>query len=457
MRWPKSVAHWLRRHACGSHESRFTRDTALLSLGTVAAQMVGIAAMPVLTRLYAPSDFGVLAIFTAVSGITATVVTLRYETTILLPKDTGEARHLATLSAVLALVIGALLLVLSISWLTLFPLPSVVSGLGWWLPGALATGACLGCIAVALTFMSRERRYGRISVLRVGQSTVAVSAALLLGFAHRTDGLLIAQLLAVLVVSSLVVPKLLQQPWRVGAKTLFDAAKRHKAAPTFLLLSSVLDVVSLQLPVLIISAKYGVDSAGQFSMAWKVLGLPAAILGSAIGQVFYQRAAADLHDDVRLVARKFVKISAWLGALTLVPATLVTWWGRQGFVFVLGEPWNIAGAMAEILIISVALYFVFSPTSSILIVLGRQRVLVFFGIGQLAYRALASLHASTAFDYIRTVVLFEVMNVALFIAVVVYFLRAAIRSQQQREQPDVSARGSFPVRSGSATRARPGE
>ncbi|HRI17705.1 MAG TPA: polysaccharide biosynthesis protein, partial [Burkholderiaceae bacterium] len=56
------VLPWLR----GRVDLPLVRDTALLSSGSVVAQLVMLAAMPVWARLYSPEDFGVLRLWTAV-------------------------------------------------------------------------------------------------------------------------------------------------------------------------------------------------------------------------------------------------------------------------------------------------------------------------------------------------------------------------------------------------------
>lgn len=70
------------------------RDIATLTTGTAIAQFIGVISMPLLSRLYAPSDFGLLAVFVAASSIAATLITLRYETSILVLKEDSEAATL---------------------------------------------------------------------------------------------------------------------------------------------------------------------------------------------------------------------------------------------------------------------------------------------------------------------------------------------------------------------------
>lgn len=89
------------------------RHISELMLGTLVGQAILILAAPLLTRLYTPSDYGVLATYSALVVILSVVVTLRYELAILLPGDSEVAEQLTSVSvmgvAILSLLIGAIL------------------------------------------------------------------------------------------------------------------------------------------------------------------------------------------------------------------------------------------------------------------------------------------------------------------------------------------------------------
>ncbi len=125
---------------------------------------------------------------------------------------------------------------------------------------------------------------------------------------------------------------------------------------------------------------------------------------------------------------RFLRISAVLAAAALLPVALLACYGQEVFIFLLGPQWQMAGHMAEVLVFSVALYFVFSPTSSVLIILGRQGLLLTFAIVQLVYRAGAAYLSDSVQDYVRMLMLFEAANVVAFVLVVIHVLgRAANR------------------------------
>jgi O-antigen/teichoic acid export membrane protein len=58
-------------------KSSFARNVAVLVGGTAVGQAIVVLASPILTRLYTPEDFGVLAVYASLLGILSTVAALR--------------------------------------------------------------------------------------------------------------------------------------------------------------------------------------------------------------------------------------------------------------------------------------------------------------------------------------------------------------------------------------------
>jgi O-antigen/teichoic acid export membrane protein len=70
----------------------FARSVALVTAGSVLGQGLVLASAPLLTRLYTPADFGVLAVYGSIVSLVAVVAALRYELAIALSRhDTAVA------------------------------------------------------------------------------------------------------------------------------------------------------------------------------------------------------------------------------------------------------------------------------------------------------------------------------------------------------------------------------
>ena len=57
----------------------FARSVGVLAGGTAVAQGIGVLALPLITRLYTPEDFSVLAAYASILGIVAGVACLRLD------------------------------------------------------------------------------------------------------------------------------------------------------------------------------------------------------------------------------------------------------------------------------------------------------------------------------------------------------------------------------------------
>ena len=70
------MANWLQRF---KPKSAFARGVGVLVGGTAGAQALMVLAAPLLTRLYSPEDFGLLAVYSGLLAICTVIAGLRYE------------------------------------------------------------------------------------------------------------------------------------------------------------------------------------------------------------------------------------------------------------------------------------------------------------------------------------------------------------------------------------------
>ena len=95
-------------------KSEFSKNVLTLVTGTTIAQAIPIAISPILTRIYTPEDFGVLALFISITTILGTIANGRYELAIVLPKRDNNALELTALSIIITMGFSLLLVILVI-------------------------------------------------------------------------------------------------------------------------------------------------------------------------------------------------------------------------------------------------------------------------------------------------------------------------------------------------------
>lgn len=357
--------------------STFATDIFKLVTGTTIAQVITILASPFITRLYGPEAFGFLALFTSITSIIGVIACMRYEQAILLPKDDNEATNLLGLCFLCVISISVLTIPILYfggeALLSLLRAPGLAPFLIVIPPFILINGVFL-----ALNFWnSRTRHFGRLSVARVTSSLATTGTQLGAGFVGlATGGSLIG---ANLIGSSVSTGVLGGQIWRddrrllqrsISWKGMLDSLKRYKKFPLIDSGSTLLNSISWQLPAFLLAAFFSPVIVGFYSLSFMLLQIPMNLIGTAIAQVFFQR-AAELEHGGNLAP--FVEgVFQTLLAVGVFPMLILTVVGEDLFQVVFGLAWAEAGVYAQILSVWAIFWFISSPLTTIYLVKGRQ-------------------------------------------------------------------------------------
>jgi O-antigen/teichoic acid export membrane protein len=359
--------------------STFARNVLALMFGAAIGQAFTVVAAPVLTRLYNPEDLGILALYATLLFLSAPLVSARYELAIVPAKDSDEAFGLLLLSALIALVVGSLSLLL-------VPLARFAAAVGlkalvpyiWLLALSIVVN---GMYQAFRQFRIRDQQFRKISFSQVIQSGVSVSGQAAVGGLTRLGpwGLLLGQL-AGIVVSTYSLGRGIGNTWVVwhnshrGAvlRTLMEIAIRHRKHPIYLPWGGFVDALAQRLPVLVLSALYGAHFLGLYALADRLLRAPISLVGQASSQVLFQKMT-----EPSVAARMpefLLKWSIGITLLFLVPFALLAAFSRPLFAFVLGETWAPSGTLAATLIPIYWGAVVVSPISNLLIIANRQGI-----------------------------------------------------------------------------------
>src|SRR5690606_11297779 len=146
------------------------RNTLTLAFGASAAKAVGLLAMPIITRLYSPADFGLFAVFSSMVLLLFPLLTLRYCIVLPLPRSERLAANALVLCG------GLLLLSASLSFVLLFffkeALLRLLSAEGllpwWWL--VVPAAALASVFETGGLWATRAKRFRVVSTAGVWQA-----------------------------------------------------------------------------------------------------------------------------------------------------------------------------------------------------------------------------------------------------------------------------------------------
>jgi O-antigen/teichoic acid export membrane protein/2-polyprenyl-3-methyl-5-hydroxy-6-metoxy-1,4-benzoquinol methylase len=367
------------KHKLTREKGSFISHVATLVTGTAISQGITFAAMLVLTRIFEPEAFGLLAIFMTIVSLFSVLGGGRYELAIMLPEDDREAAnvfHAATL-VLTAICIFSLLAValfhqrlagvlgepLVESWLWAIPAVLFVSGfsqvLGYW--------------------CGRMKRFRHVAVSRIAQSfgTMAMQIALFLVHAHGgvalIGGWIFGQSLGVAVLLVQVIRQdgaFLRDSW--DGSTIPRLLHTYKNFPFYKAPYSFVSNSSSQLVIVAIRVFSSLTTVGLFSMASRAIYLPVTLVASSMNQVFYEKAATEtapgrLESFVNRVLRIQVVLMTPLLFFAAFESKLV-------FATLFGARWTESGSFAAFLAFAGYMYFLTSWLDRLFDVNSRQRL-----------------------------------------------------------------------------------
>ena len=149
-------------------------------------------------------------------------------------------------------------------------------------------------------------------------------------------------------------------------------AKRYKKFPLFSLPSSLINVLANHLTNLLISSFFSVVTLGFYSLVQRMLGIPSALIGKSIGQVFYEEGVTLKHQkgEISDLFNRTLKKLIFIG----FPLFFTLFWTvKPLFALIFGEDWAIAGEYAQIVIPMFFIRFVVASLSLVYDMFGALR------------------------------------------------------------------------------------
>ena len=325
------------------------RHVSLIAGGTMLAQAVGILTMPIVSRIYTPSDYGIMAVYTSVLAILTELSGFRYYLAIPLPKDERYAKALVVLSlgiqTAFVLLLSALLFFAGEYILIKLSMPQLTPYRLLLPIGLLAAGSYI----VLTQWAIREKLFSTIARTKITQSLSGAFAKIALGLMGiRPLGLLIGAIVAqgggiTTLSRSLLKKKGVPCPKKGEVRRV---ALRYWKFPVFSTWTGLINTFGSQFVPILLVTFYNPKTAGLFAMAQSLLQVPTVFVGSAIGQVFLQRASAARFDgSLKKLSFSTYKLLLRFG---LFPILMISLFSPPVFAVVLGERWLEAGSFARV-------------------------------------------------------------------------------------------------------------
>lgn len=346
-----------------------------------------MAFSPIITRLYGPEAFGLLGTFMAIVGIVTPIAALSYPIAIVLPKEDSDARGIARISIFIVFTIAILLflfLLVAGDWVVktlkvqeiapfIFLIPLVIVFTTW--------------LQINQQWLIRKKEFRVTARVTIFQAFILNSCKSGIGFFRPLAEVLLVLAalgngLHALMLNYGVrrVAKEFAKEKRYPVSSLWRLARNYYDFPLYRTPQVFINAFSHQsAPVLMLAALFGPVPAGFYALGVRVLGLPSALIGGAVGSVFYPRVTQAAHageDVTKLIFRA----TMGLVAIGMVPFGLIFVFGPWMFGFVFGNGWVVAGEYARWLSFMYFFNFINKPAVGAVPVLNIQKGMLVYQI-----------------------------------------------------------------------------
>lgn len=412
------------------------RNIATVASGTAGAQVITLALMPVITRLYGPQAYGVLGVFMSLAFMIIPIAALTYPIAIVLPKRDADARGLIRLS----LLIASAVAVLAAGLIALFG-EALAAAAGvtqitpflMLLPLVLLASAAL---EVTQQWLIRKQCYRLTAGVAVQQALAHNGLRIGVGLLHASPAALLLStafgpLLHTLMLNWSLRRSALAQATRAADEPAplgpRELAGRYHDFPLYRAPQMLINAVSQNLPTLVLAVFFGPVAAGFFALCKQALNVPTQLLGKSVADVYYPRISAAVHER-QPVAAMLAKATAALALVGLLPFALVFCFGPQLFALAFGEQWAVAGEYARWLALAEYMIFVSRPCAVAVPALALQGQFLAFEVLSTVLR-IAALMAGALFlqQAGQTVMAFAAASILIYLSLIASVLFAARR------------------------------
>jgi O-antigen/teichoic acid export membrane protein len=364
-------------------KSEFSKNVLTLMTGTTIAQAIPIAISPILTRIYTPEDFGLLALFMSIMIIFGSIVTGRYELAIMIPRKDEDAINISALAFIITTIISLFLVCIVFFFNDFFAALLGNKKIEIWLYFVPLTVFLTGVFNILVYFNNRKKNYIDLAKANVLKSIVLAIIQLTFGYLKNgVFGLITGQIISQFFANTKLLKNIIKDKVllsKISKIKIIALGKKYSNFPKYLVLAHGINSLSGQSHIILFSTFFNISIVGFLSFAQKLLGMPMSLIARSIGDVFRQEASIYYNKNkecLTIYKSTFKK----LFFISVFPFILLFIMAPSIFSFVFGKDWIIAGNYAQVLVPMYFLQFITTPLSNMYLVAEKQKLDLYWQI-----------------------------------------------------------------------------
>ena len=257
-----------------------------LAIGSVISQVILTVSTPILTRLFSPESFGIASLISAVYGLLIPLITLKYDQAILTLKQPQKAKLLGSMVIAIAtincLIVGFVVVLYMFYFRSQFRLCWLL------LPFYLWIGAGYSLIQQWCARLNCYTYFSRGMIISaLFNVTICLGSVLI--FPDKPFFLVLGLTGGMAVAFAYNIYGFKEWPYRtrkLNLQIIFALMKEYISFPVLVLPSVLISVFSPNTVPLLLSQHFSLEDLGLYTVANRIILIPAALLGGSLAEAF---------------------------------------------------------------------------------------------------------------------------------------------------------------------------
>lgn len=355
-------------------QSNYVKSIFTLSAGTLLAQAVGVLIAPIITRLYTAEQLGIYTLVLTIVSIFSPIINGRYDMSIVTANNEKEANAVTVVAITLGIFL-TLVVCIGVLVCVLYK-PSMFYNMRhviWWVFPILAVS---GLTNVFTSYNNRHRQYKLISSVSVIRAIAQAVGQIVVGILKLgVGGLLLTQFIS----SCLGVRKQaryamnnFKQLLSIKRSDKLYILKKYKNQLVYSTPALLLNSLSYSILNYIINELYGVKEVGYYSLSFRMLGLPIALISANVARAFFEKATSERREKGNFY-NSYKQTLKILSIVSLPIFTFLIIFSEKLFEIIFGTGWGRAGLFVAILSPMFAIRFIVTALSLSLVIGDKQK------------------------------------------------------------------------------------
>lgn len=376
-------------------QSRIVRNTSVLLSGNMLAQIITLAAYPIISRIYSPEEMGTLNLFVSIFAILVLLANAEYQNVLVFHKEEKD------LPSVLSVCLGCVALVSTLVLATV-PFSAEISSLFG--SADLADWYFLMPIYVAATalwnicdsLVIRKKLFKYISIYLILLALYNVGLKILLGNLGWSTAGLIVSAVSGSVLILLAVCLYAQSKDRIFSSlgnlptwsSTLALAKEYIKFPKYSLSRKTLNLLSKSLPIFLLSAHFGMTEIGLYSMGLLLAHTPINVACGSLYKIMFRFVSEKVWNSEKIlpVIKKYIASVLMVGFPSFALLFFIL---PDLTAMLLGDEWRTSGEYIRLMLPWLLAFAVFNVLDFLPQLFKKQEGLFYFEIITLILRTSA--------------------------------------------------------------------